>query len=245
MNSSEVADRESANRTYHEAQSQMELLPNYYRWTYKQFLPFLHGQVIELGCGAGLGIQFYEENATRVYAVDYNQELLDRIDAAFPSGKVQTYRLDLTDDWADLESLEVQAVVMMDILEHFDDDAELMRKVVRCVKPGGHVAIKVPAQADLFSEIDKASGHYRRYDRSQLKQVVEAAGLETVWIRPINPLGAIAYRAKREKKSNFSQTFSPGALKLINIAIPALSLLDHLRFLPGQSWVGVFRKPEV
>ena len=42
----------AANRTYHEAQSEMGLPPNHYVWTHGMFRPYLEGSVIELGRGA-------------------------------------------------------------------------------------------------------------------------------------------------------------------------------------------------
>ena len=73
-----------ANRTYHVAQSSMELLPNYYRWTYGAFLPHLTGDVVELGCGAGLGIGTYLQAARSVTAVDHDPALLRRISTVHP-----------------------------------------------------------------------------------------------------------------------------------------------------------------
>ena len=80
----QIRERIGANRTYHEALAQMELLPNYYAWTYEAFRPFITGEVIELGCGAGLGMATYVDRVQRVYAVDHNEKLLKRVRASLP-----------------------------------------------------------------------------------------------------------------------------------------------------------------
>jgi hypothetical protein len=56
----------------------------------------------------------------------------------------------------------------------------------------------------------------------------------------MNPAGAWGYRFKKRKQTNFSKTFSPGRLRVVNALIPALSLLDHVPGLKGLSLIGVF-----
>ena len=81
---------DEANRTYHVAQGSMALLPNYYRWTYGVFRPFLHGDVVELGSGSGLGLSAYVDRADTVVAVDHDAACLGEIARRWPSSKVRT-----------------------------------------------------------------------------------------------------------------------------------------------------------
>ena len=114
--------------------------------------------------------------------------------------------------------------------------------VTRLMKPGGRVLVKVPAQSHLYSEIDKASGHFRRYDKEQLYQLGESVGLVVERCSSINPIGAIAYRLKKNKKSNFSRTFSVWQLKIINFMIPVISWFDNTPLLPGMSLLCVYKR---
>ena len=92
-------------------------------------------------------------------------------------------------------------------------------------------------------DIDEASGHYRRYDKSDLAGLAEAMGLDRVRIHYLNQAGAVAYKFKKRKKTNFSKTFSPATLKAINLAIPTLAAFDRIRIFAGLSVVAVFEKP--
>lgn len=238
-----VVDIEEGNLAHHEAQSLLELMPNYYSWTYGKFKNILHGDVIEIGCGAGLGIGNYLHQVSHVYAVDYNDELLRRIANTYPADRVTTVKADLRGGWKELEGLHGDAVIMMDVLEHFADDADFFSKAAGMIKPGGHLIVKVPAQSALYSEMDQASGHFRRYDAGGLRRLAAAANLRTIRLSPINPVGGLAYRFKNKNKTNFSKSFSPAQLKLINAFIPLIALFDMLPFLPGLSIVGVFQRP--
>jgi hypothetical protein len=71
---------------------------------------------------------------------------------------------------------------------------------------------------------------------------MESLGFETLALRHMNPAGAWSYRFKKEKQTNFSKTFSPGKLKLVNALMPVLAWLDHVPGLKGLSLIGVFRR---
>lgn len=238
-------DLETGNRTYHEAQDRMRHLPNYYKWIYGIFRPYLGGEVIELGCGAGHGISVYLSETDHLTAVDYNPELLRALADRHSDAKLTPLALDLLEDWHALPQGKADAVLMMDVLEHFRRDRDFIQKAAKLLKPGGHLLMKVPAQAELYGEIDQASGHYRRYDRQDLEALALAEGLELVSLRSINRLGALAYRFKRQKPSNFSKTFSVGQLRVINWAIPLIRLGDAIPVSGGLSFACVMRKPLV
>ena len=230
------------NRTHHEAQSHMELLPNYYAWTYRRFINYIKGEVIELGCGGGFGIKTYIGRVQHVYAVDHNAELLERVASRFQDGNVTPILADLRGDWRELDGLSVDTAILMDVLEHFSNDGTVLRNVARCLKPGGVAIIKVPAQSNLYSEMDKASGHYRRYDASSLSKLAAANGLEPLRVCHMNLVGGLIYRLKNKQSVNFSKTFSSTELRVINLLLPIAELFDWIPRLPGLSLIGAFQK---
>lgn len=75
----------------------------------------------------------------------------------------------------DDESFE--AVTLLDVLEHIDDDVAALRTVSRLLRPGGIVVCTVPAFGFLWSEHDVLNEHHRRYTRRQLRSRLEQAGL--------------------------------------------------------------------
>lgn len=70
-------------------------------------------------------------------------------------------------------------ILLLDILEHVDDDVEFLSTIVRRnARPGGVVLISVPARMALFSRHDRYLRHFRRYAPRDLSAVIERAGLE-------------------------------------------------------------------
>ncbi|MBY3383976.1 class I SAM-dependent methyltransferase [Rhizobium laguerreae] len=240
MTSHDQTDFATSNASYVSAQSKMALLPNYYKWTYAALRPYLRGKVVELAAGAGYGIESYIDQVSEVVAVDHDAELLKSLQSRHPG--VKTLSVDLAGDWNELPS-DADAMVMMDVIEHFEDDQAFLKKVFSKLKPGGYALIKVPAQQTLYSEIDVASGHYRRYEVEAIQDLAKSTGFEAKVIRHINVIGALAYKRKRKQQTNFSKTFKSGQLKLINTAIPILALIDNLMPGPGLSLIAVLRRP--
>jgi 2-polyprenyl-3-methyl-5-hydroxy-6-metoxy-1,4-benzoquinol methylase len=68
-------------------------------------------------------------------------------------------------------------VTAFDVLEHVENDAGVVREMVRLVEPGGAVAVAVPAYEWMWGRQDEISGHLRRYSRRVLRRRLEAAGL--------------------------------------------------------------------
>lgn len=68
-------------------------------------------------------------------------------------------------------------VLMLDVLEHIEDDLGALEALCRLLPPGGAAVLTVPALMSLWSAHDVANRHFRRYDRCGLKRRLESAGL--------------------------------------------------------------------
>lgn len=76
-----------------------------------------------------------------------------------------------------VDMLKADVVLLMDILEHLDDDIGLLRDYMLKVPYGARFLISVPAFQFLWSGHDVFLEHRRRYRLNQIEDVVRQAGL--------------------------------------------------------------------
>ena len=81
-------------------------------------------------------------------------------------GHQQLCQADLKD--LPFSSSQFDAVTVLDVLEHVDDDGNALSEICRILKPGGVAVINVPAYQWLWSGKDTQVHHRRRYTRRRL-----------------------------------------------------------------------------
>lgn len=64
-------------------------------------------------------------------------------------------------------------IVLTHVLEHIENDREALTHLHSLLKPEGKVLIEVPALQSLFSVHDKLLGHFRRYNKSNFRAMVD------------------------------------------------------------------------
>jgi ubiquinone/menaquinone biosynthesis C-methylase UbiE len=79
-----------------------------------------------------------------------------------------------------LPDASVDAVVMLNVLEHIENDAEAVRQVKRILKPGGILVLEVPAGPSLYDVYDRYLLHCRRYSLAGLRDLVDSAGFRII-----------------------------------------------------------------
>lgn len=123
-------------------------------------------------------------------------------------------------------------VLMLDVLEHIDDDAAALREVCALLKPGGVLLLTVPALSWLWSRHDEVNEHCRRYDRRGLARVLREAGFRVdtlryffAWAvgplvvrRWLNPAGS------RRVRADYAVRVPPAP---VNRALDLLSRAEH------------------
>jgi Methyltransferase domain len=72
---------------------------------------------------------------------------------------------------------QVDAILLMDVLEHVEDPQKLLMKYVEDCGSGCEYLITVPAFQFLWSDHDDFLGHYKRYRRHEIEELVSSCGL--------------------------------------------------------------------
>lgn len=88
----------------------------------------------------------------------------------------------------DLPDATYDVVLLLDVLEHVEDDLGALQLLRRKMAPGGRLILTVPAAPWMWSGHDVAHHHHRRYTRATLEAVVRRAGLTPRHVTHYNTL---------------------------------------------------------
>jgi SAM-dependent methyltransferase len=126
--------------------------------------------ILDVGAGSGFFSRMLLSNtsAKQAWCVDISYEADTE---TLEAGKPVYFRRSVDEVDADL-------VLLMDVLEHVDDDVGLLNDYVKKVPCGARFLISVPAFQFLWSGHDVFLEHKRRYRLKQLEDVVRRAGLK-------------------------------------------------------------------
>jgi SAM-dependent methyltransferase len=144
----------------------------------KRFLEHLprDHKIYEMGCGGGGNFEVWSHFSDHCVGIDISDKALD-------SCRKFAYRdLILADasSVSKVPSNDASLVALCDVLEHVENDSEVLKEAHRILKPGGLLFITVPAFRFLWGGADKLSLHKRRYRRGQLHQRLQGVNFRVV-----------------------------------------------------------------
>jgi SAM-dependent methyltransferase len=76
---------------------------------------------------------------------------------------------------------EFDVIGAFDVIEHVDEDEDVLAEMSRALRPRGGVVLTVPQHDWLWSAVDDFSHHRRRYARPDLEAKLRRAGLVPLW----------------------------------------------------------------
>jgi SAM-dependent methyltransferase len=212
----------------------------YQQWVLSAFGDAVHGRVLEVGSGIGNMTRWLALHADRVVAVEPDEVMSNEInELGLPN--VEVMALPLEGIGEPPESFD--SAVLVNVLEHFEDDVGALEAVRALLRPGGHVCILAPAHSQLYGSLDRRYGHVRRYKRTAVAAKMRSAGFDVSFARYFNPIGAVGWflvgkLGRRRRLSLPSITLTE------RVAVPAGRALERLGDPPfGQSVVAVGVRP--
>jgi SAM-dependent methyltransferase len=136
--------------------------------------------------------------------------------------------LEVAASLAEIAAGSVDYAYSLNVLEHIEDDQEAILDLYRCLKPGGRFLVYVPAFQVLYSQMDRHVGHFRRYRRKPLIDVLQTVGFEVNEAYYVDSLGFLATLVYK-LVGNRSGSVSPGSVAFYDSVIFPLSrIIDFL-----------------
>jgi SAM-dependent methyltransferase len=205
-------------------------LPKYTRNIVREFRSYAEPEiykdgfkVLDFGAGTGALAQIWlDEYLVQPDCVEIDPDLIKIL-------KDKNFKV-----FSDLNRLQLKYnyIYSSNVLEHIEDDKEVLSEIFNKLEDEGKLAIYVPAFPILFSSLDYKVGHFRRYRKKEIRKKLESAGFEIQEIRYCDSLGFIGTLILKSLKIDTGMALSsPGFLRFHDtIFHPSSLILDKFGF---------------
>jgi SAM-dependent methyltransferase len=217
------------------------------KWMYEVISPYLHGHILEIGSGIGnISNQFVQAGST-ISLSDIDTYYLDLLKEQFSSSPnvkiIECIDLQHPEFEIVYKHLEQKfnSIFLLNVLEHLENEARAIHNCSFLLKPKGTLLILVPAYSLLFSRLDSALGHYRRYTQGTLCRLLESKNLQlkrSFYFNAFGILGWLYGKLLRLKK------IPNGEMGLFDKLVPLTKWIDSFfQRRVGLSVIAVASKP--
>jgi SAM-dependent methyltransferase len=133
------------------------------------------GSWLEIGCGAGALLFDLSQKGFNCSILEHSSHALTLVDAV---RKEYGFALDIYTQPQDIPAELFDCVGAFEVLEHIEDDTAALRQWSQWLCKDGLLLLSVPAHMQKWNASDTWAGHFRRYEKNQLIEMLKNAGLE-------------------------------------------------------------------
>ena len=127
---------------------------------------YISGDVLELGCGEGRGIDIVLKRSKSFTAIDKISEVTERLSRKYPNEKF------ISSSFPPLKNIENESfdtLISFQVIEHIKNDKLFIKEIHRILKPGGKALISTP---NISMTLTRNPWHVREYTSQQLFDLV-------------------------------------------------------------------------
>ena len=211
--------------------------------------PLQSARVLDIGTGTGSLLEEFKRRGIQATGHDASEHA---VKLAASSAQLKVELKKIPEDYRSA-SAEYDIVLLLDVLEHVEDDGQALKAALRVLNPGGLLVCTVPAYPKMWSTYDDFCHHFRRYEKKGLETLVKTAAPETTVLKfsffctllfPLIAVGRFFERTLMNRKT-YNPFFVPSLLNSLLYSIFRLEkkmlLKSDLPF--GSSLLVLLRKP--
>lgn len=182
---------------------------------YKTIEPFLGKRILEAGCGNG-NIASFLKNKELVVAVDNDEQMLSMFKERLSGNenfKIIKFDLANRQITSFLRDEKIDTVVCINTLEHIENDLVVLNNFYEILEENGKLILLIPALKFLYSSLDEAAGHFRRYNKKEITYKLNKTNFSVEYTSHFNLFGIIGWFLqgkvfrKRELSGNMLNLF--------------------------------------
>ncbi len=102
---------------------------------------YVSGEMLELGCGTGRGLEVLLKATDKYTAIDKNDDLIAQHSKQYPEA---TFISEMMPPFSKIPDSSIDWVVTLHVIEHIEDHKKFAEEIFRVLKPGGKAIISTP-----------------------------------------------------------------------------------------------------
>jgi len=126
-----------------------------------------YGDVLEIGCGEGYGLDFIYKNANSVTVIDKSKSVLDEIKRKYPKTTILNQKIPPLNNLKD-NSFDI--IISFQVIEHIKDAKLFIQEIHRILKPDGKAFITTP---NSLKTVARNPWHYKEYNYSEINNLIK------------------------------------------------------------------------
>jgi len=169
-------------------------------------------QILDVGCGTGGNFDLICNYSKNISGIESDSYALGIARQKYASINISQGDLPYN---IPVQENNFDAIFLLDVLEHIDDDLSSLQTLFSKLKSGGHLIITVPAFNFLWSNHDTVNHHKRRYSLNELigkvkknSFQIKCASYFNTWLFPLIALVRII-KSKTPTLKDKSDLFTP------------------------------------
>lgn len=129
---------------------------------------YIHGDLLEIGCGEGRGVEQLAPLAKSYTALDKIPEVITRLSTTYPEYTfIQTHIPPIRE----LKDNSFDVIATFQVIEHIKNDRLFLEEISRLLKPGGKALITTP---NIKMSLSRNPWHIREYTSQQLEALCQS-----------------------------------------------------------------------
>lgn len=219
----------------------LEDAENYNAWISSRISKYIKGATLEIGAGTG-NISNYFAHLKDLVLTDVDEELVKSLREKFTKKKKISF--EVFNIAANLGKItnSFDTIYSVNVLEHIENDEKALRNMFRLLKKSGNLVLLVPAKRVAYNDLDRSLGHFRRYEKDELRKKIEKAGFKIEEIEYFNVMGLLSWILRNYISQSHAELKS-SQVKYFNWVVPILRRIEPKKGLPfGISLIAVATK---
>ena len=199
---------------------------------------YIKGNVLEVGAGCGSFTRNYINQ--KIHSITLT-ELDDKNILDLKKSFASNSRVRITKNSIYNIKQKFDTIIYLHVLEHIKNDKEEIEEASKKLNQNGTLIIMVPAHQKIYSNLDKAVGHFRRYEKEFFKR--DFNQLKIFNIKFLDSMGYFLYYLN---KLFFKKEVYPSKLKIFiwdKLFTPISIVADFIfRYKFGKCILAIYKK---